>query len=158
MSAVRTGVVWVVASGSYSDYRVLCACESKADADLLAARIRTTGNWRRDDARVESLPLVRDPNVQRVEILSLQVNIWDDGTTTEDRLNVRVEWPFDALFDDAVPVQWRWVRAPIHHNKGGRLEVSGTDHERVRKTFSDRRAEILTDDALRAKTERRGRR
>jgi mRNA-degrading endonuclease toxin of MazEF toxin-antitoxin module len=41
----------------------------------------------------------------------------------------------------------------MHHDQGGRLEVWGTDHERVRKVYGDRRALIISDDAFRAQRE-----
>jgi hypothetical protein len=54
------------------------------------------------------------------------------------------------------PVTWRWVRAPVHDGKGGRLEVYGTDEQRVRQTFSDRKAQLLTEDAFRMRREAKG--
>ena len=150
----RERKVWVVSSGSYSDYRVLCACPDKKTAETVSAKMAAAGGWR-SDTRVESLTLVTD-DVERVSILWLSVNLWDDGTESDSVESFRYEWPFDALFDDAKPVHWRWVRTPFHLNSGGRLEVSGTDHERVRKAFSDHRGQIKSDDALRARKARGG--
>lgn len=90
--------------------------------------------------------------VGKVETLRLSVNIWDDGQETEDRQSYNVEWPFDTLYG-LTDCSWRWVRAPMHKDKGGRLEVHGTDHKRVRKVFGERRALFHTDDAFRAKRE-----
>jgi len=148
-----TDKMWALSSGSYSDYRVLCVCPSKKVAKQLAARYNAD-NRSYDEVYVEQIAFVSDPDIQRIEIMSMFQEIWDNGEISEPRQQYRVEWPFDLLYPEAaVPVSVRWVRAPIHHNKGGRLEVHGTDHERVRKTFSEMSAALRTDDALRAKGE-----
>lgn len=153
---MSTKTVNVISSGSYSDYRVHAVVEgSLKDAKRLVDRANGIRDSYHDEYVVESLPVVT-ADVERVSILSLQENIWDDGTTTEAHERTNVEWPFDALHEQGA-LSWRWVRAPMHKNRGGRLEVSGTDHERVRKVFSDRRAALMTDDALRAVRERKGR-
>ncbi len=143
--------VYAIASGSYSDYRVHAIVDGKKkDADALVKRAND-GDGFGDGYRVESLMVV-SPDVKRIESLLIQENIWDDGTTNEYFTHTSVRWPFDLLFEyEGRPVVVRWVRAPIHYGKGGRLEVRGTDHERVRKTFSDMRAALLTDDAMRSR-------
>lgn len=148
--------VYVISKGDYSDYSVLCACPTKKDADVIAKRMNEDDDVWGGPVRVERLP-VHTADVEKVAILRMRVNIWDDGTTTLESASVSHEWPFDTVFDDPMPMKWRWVRAPVHGGRGGRLEVSGTDHERVRRVFSDRRAMLLTDDAMRAKREMRGR-
>lgn len=148
--------IYVVSAGTYSDYAVLCACNSKSDAAIIAKKVTDSGIGWRGDARVESLPVVTS-DVAPVSVLRLSENIFDDDRLAGYDEQVRVEWPFDSLFGDAVPLHWRWVRAPIHEGKGGRLEVSGTDHERVRKVFSERKALLRTDDAFRARREVNGR-
>lgn len=151
--------IWAISSGSYSDYRVLCVVDgTKADAEELAQRMRGMSDdiWTGSDVSVEALAFVR-PDVQPVEILHMRVTVWDNGTTSEERTDVRREWPFDPLYESGL-LSWRWVRAPIHKGKGGRLEVMGTDHERVRRVFSDRRAQLMAEDAFRLSHERKGRR
>jgi hypothetical protein len=151
-----TETIYVVSAGSYSDYRVLCACPTKRDADAVAAKIRASDSWK-SDARVETLEMV-SADVQQVAILRLSETLWDDGTVSEYRDTTAHEWPFDGLYGDgSVAVRWRWVRAPCHNGIGGRLEVSGVDHERVRRVFSERKALVRTDDAFRAKSEAKGR-
>jgi hypothetical protein len=147
---------WGVSTGSYSDYRMLCICPSKRDAQAVAAKMRADKHGWRRDARVEPLPVVT-ADVKKVDILMLTVTLWDDGSESEAGERVRSEWPFDALLDDAVPVSWRWVRAPCHNNRGGRLDVAGTDHVRVRKTFSEKRAQLVAEDAFRLQREKKGR-
>lgn len=148
--------VWVLSRGSYSDYHVLCVVRGgQAEAEMLAARANAAGDELYGDPyEAEELPIV-DPDVQKVEILRLQVEVFDDGETKELKPQIRVQWPFDALYDTP-RLRWRWVRAPMYHDKGGRLEVWGSDHERVRRVFSDRRAMLMTDDAMRARREAEG--
>ena len=149
-------VVWVISKGSYSDYRVMCACPSKGAATSVVKRYNEIEQDSYDQAIVESLPMI-SADVQRVEVLSLSVEILDDGTERANRESTRIEWPFDSIYP-VQPVHWRWVRAPYIKHIGGRLDVSGTDHERVRKVFGDRRALIRSDAAARACVEIEGNR
>lgn len=148
--------VFAVASGSYSDYRILCACPTEADAEQIVAKLRIdTDGWHRDDTQVEEF-MICTGDVEKQRLLWLQTTLWDDGRETDVKEEVRLEWPFDTIFD-VVAMSWRWVRAPMHNNRGGRLEVTGTNHELVRKVYSDRRAELIASDVARGKTEAKGR-
>lgn len=148
--------MWVISSGSYSDYRVQAVCDSKETAETIVARANAdrSGGYR-SEYEVEELVYMDDPKVQKVETLRLSVTIWDDGTETQDTQAYDVEWPFDSLYG-LTECEWRWVRAPVHDGKGGRLDIRGTDHERVRKVFGERRALIHSDDAFRSKREIKG--
>jgi len=56
--------VWLVVTGSYSDYQVECAAGSEADGEQIAATINAFGGPARrgyEDARVVSVPLVTPP-------------------------------------------------------------------------------------------------
>lgn len=140
--------IWVVESGSYSDYRIHAAFPDKATAKAAAAL--------GDQYHVASLPELTMADLSLVIVLRMDINIWDDGTESQERANVRTEVPFDMLYpEDEKPAHWRWVRAPIHENKGGRLEVSGTDHERVRKLYTELRGRLHAEDAFRMKKEAR---
>lgn len=147
--------MWVLSSGSYSDYRVHAVCDSKATAKRIAARAKATKSAWRSEYEIEELAYVDDPDLKPVETLDLAVDIYDDGRESEPRESFRVEWEFDPLYELS-DCLWRWVRAPIHNGRGGRLEVRGTDHERVRKVFGERRALIHSDDAFRSKKEIKG--
>lgn len=147
---------WVVSAGDYSDYKVMCICDSKKRAETVAM-LYNADRETYSTARVEQLPFVNADPVQVTSYL-IRENIWDDGTTSEKRQTARKQWPFDALYpEDLVPSAWRWVRAPIHNGKGGRLEVRGVDLSRVRRTFSDKRAQLKAEDAFRMKREATGR-
>lgn len=147
--------VWVLSRGEYSDYRVLCVVRGGEDAaKLLAGRANAAAGRYDEPYEVEELAIV-SPDVEKVEILTLTGEIFDDGRTEERDPTFRVEWPFDALYGTP-RLRWRWIRAPMYHDKGGRLEVWGFDHERVRRVFSDRRAMLMSDDAMRAQIEAEG--
>lgn len=140
--------VWVVSSGSYSDYRVHCAAPSKkaAQAIVVALNGDETCNY-----FIEQVPVI--DKAEKVTIYGVEAIITDDGTVREESVD-RDEWNVDPLYPWRLrPVTVRWVRAPIYHGRAGRLEVYGTDEERVRKTYSDMRAQLLADPALRKRRE-----
>lgn len=144
--------MWAVSCGEYSDYRVLCICDSKKHAK---AAVKALGEKNGDNAFIERINyLDRDP--RRVEIHFRSLEIYDIGTTGQYVERVRSTWDFDEDAEDLVPAKWRWVRAPYIATRGGRLEVSGLDGERVAQIFSDRRAMILSEPALRAQKEATG--
>lgn len=146
--------MYAVARGEYSDYRVMCVCPTEADAETVAMKFNHGSGRGYDAARVETIDLVTG-DVERVAVLVLSTTLWDSGKESDQRERTSVEWPFDSFYG-ADAVSWRWVRAPIHQRKGGRLDVHGTDHELVRKVFSDRRAWLMTDGAASASGELTG--
>lgn len=149
-----SGLVWAVSKGDYSDHTILCVCPTKERATLIAAAFNGDDDEDRwGEARVEALMwLDREP--RKVTTYSRYVEVWDDGTTSDLREDQREEWEFDMLYPErSKPVTWRWVRAPVHKNKGGRLEVVGTDKRRVGKVFSEKRAQLIADDVMRARQE-----
>lgn len=150
--------LFAVSTGEYSDYRVLCACPTEEDGEQVAAKLRgrTDVGFGARDARVEPLMLVTG-DVQPVEVLRLSTTPWDDGREDQVVDEARREWEFHSIFP-TVPMHWRWVRAPIHDRQGGggRLDVCGTNHELVRKTYSDKRAQALADVGFRMMRESQG--
>lgn len=149
-------VAWVVSAGDYSDYRVLCVCPSKADAEEVARKINTAkedSRWWYGDASVESLPII-DAEMAMVTHETITTTLWDDGRETAATSRQEITYP---LGGDYPRVAWRWVRAPCHQGRGGRLDVHGIDVERVRKVFSERRAELLANPHLRMSDELEGR-
>ena len=144
--------VWLIESGSYSDYTVHAACPDKATAERVAAELNAANVDSWDDYNVTEVPLVTDVVIITTHQLSAEV--WDNGTTSATRESSRTEWEGNLLYPQhRAPVGKRWVRAPIHDGKGGRLEVFGTDLERVRRVFSDTRAQLIADPGLRARKE-----
>jgi hypothetical protein len=134
-------VIYAISSGSYSDYRVLAVFSSKKVAQETLRRWNgTNDSW--SSGQVEEFPFY-DAVPEPETVFSMIQELWDDGT--EGRLNERAhtDMPFDRLFD--VPPKGRpsvrFVRAPVHQGKGGRLEVRGTDIKKVQKAFRDRKAQ-----------------
>ena len=146
--------IWGISQGSYSDYRVLALCDTKKRAEAVAA---LPGSDSYGDGLMVEEFVYLDHDPERVTTYLLSVEIFDTGSVKNHHERMRTEWEFSMLYpEDNRPVRWRWVRAPMYNGKGGRLEVMGTDQERVRKVFSDRTAMLRTDDAMRAKKESRG--
>ena len=144
------GTVWVVSSGSYSDYRVHCAAPSKKAAQSIVVALNATDNWTK--YLVERVPVIE--KAERVTIYGVEAIVTDNGTVREESVRDRDEWNVDPLYPQRLrPVTVRWVRAPIYHGRAGRLEVYGLDEERVRKTYSDMRAQLLADPELRKRRE-----
>ena len=141
--------VWVVSS-SYSDYRVHCAAPSKKAAQGIAAELNADDKeWSK--YFVERVPVIK--KAERVTIYGVEAIVTDDGTVRDESVRDSDEWNVNPLYPERLrPVTVRWVRAPIYH-QAGRLEVYGTDEERVRKTYSDMRAQLLADPALRSRRE-----
>ena len=135
--------VWLVSSG----YRVHCAAPSKKAAQSIVAALNGA-----DGRRYFAEPVPAIENAERVTIYGLDAVIEDDGTVREESVRDRDEWNVDPLYP-VRPATARWVRAPIYNGQAGRLEVYGLDEERVRKTYSDMRAELIADPGLRKRRE-----
>lgn len=141
--------VWVVSSGSYSDYRVHCAAPSKkaAQAIVVALNGDETCNY-----FIEQVPVI--DKAEKVTIYGVEAIVTDDGTVRDESVRDSDEWNVNPLYPQRLrPVTVRWVRAPIYNGQAGRLEVYGLDRERVGKTFSDMKAQLVADPALRKRRE-----
>ena len=142
--------VWVVSSGSYSDYRVHCAAPSKKAAQGIVDALNGDDEWIK--YFVERVPVV--DKAERITVYGIEAIVTDDGTVREESVRDRDEWNVDPLYQQRLrPVTVRWVRAPIYNGQAGRLEVYGTDRGLVLKTFSDTRAQLIADPGLRARKE-----
>ena len=142
--------VWLVSSGAYSNYRVHCAAPNKKAAQGIIAALNSD-EPSRHHYFIEQVPVI--DKAEKVTIYGVEAIITDDGTVREESVRDRDEWNVDPLYPQRLrPVTVRWVRALIYH-QAGRLEVYGTDEERVRKTYSDMRAQLLADPALRSRWE-----
>lgn len=148
-------IAYMIVSGSYSDYRVHCIVEEKQEAEKLLAKMNAVGrNTYYESYDIEEIDVV-DSTLERASMLYLREEILDNGSTENRGEVIRAEWPWDGEGYQR-PMRWRWVRAPYIEDRGGRLEVSGTDHDLVRKTFEEKRAALITDDAFRARREVEG--
>ena len=144
-----TDRVWLVSSGSYSDYRVHCAAPSKQAAYDIVDALNTTDRWA--EYFVEQVPVIEQ--AERFTVYGLEVVISDDGNASVEAVFDRDEWNVDPLYPERLrPVTVRWVRAPIYH-QAGRLEVYGTARNLVRAEFSSMKAQLLADPKLRKRRE-----
>ena len=145
-----TDRVWLVSSGSYSDYRVHCAAPSKRGAREIVAALNGADEWTK--YFIEQVPVI--DKAEKVTIYGIEAIITDGGTVREESVCDRDEWNVDPLYPQRLrPVTVRWVRAPIYNGKAGRLEVYGLDQGLVSETFSDVKAQLLADSELRSRRE-----
>jgi len=134
--------VYCVASGCYSDYEVHAAFECKEDAEAWASAIseRDDNGYSRGDVRVQEflrVPKGVKPYTQTT--YHRNMNLWDDGTTSDDNQSCNTDFPICAY--DGVPPgrpRVRFVRAPCHRGKGGRLEMTCANKSVMDKAFQDR--------------------
>ena len=142
--------VWLVSSGSYSDYRVHCAAPSKKAAQGIVDALNGDDEWSK--YFVERVPVIE--KAERITVYGIEAIVTDDGTVREESVRDRDEWNVDPLYQQRLrPVTVRWVRAPIYHGRAGRLEVYGTDRELVREAFASTKAQLLGDPDLRSRRE-----
>ena len=144
-------MVWVVSSGSYSDYRVHCAAPSKKAAQEIVDELdAATDKWTK--YFVEQIPVIE--KAERVTVYGIEAIISDAGTVRKESVRDRDEWNVNPLLPHRLrPVTVRWVRAPIYNGQTGRLEVYGTDRELVGTTFSTMKARLVGDPELRQRRE-----
>jgi len=145
-----TDRVWIVSSGTYSDYRVHCAAPSKQAAYDIVDALNASDKWA--EYFVEQVPVFE--KAERFTVYGLEAVILDDGTVKAEAVFDREEWNVNPLHPERLqPVTVRWVRAPVYKDRAGRLEVYGLDQGLVRKTFSDMKARLVADPELRESRE-----
>lgn len=135
--------IYVVASGEYSDYRVLAVFATKEQAERATAL--SGGDWP-TDYRVESLRFFPEgTDAAMLTVYSGSVEMWDNGKAEPPKFSSHTAAEFDQWQAPEANgrVKVRQVRAPVHQNKGGRFECYGTNESAVRKTVSDKRAEHI---------------
>lgn len=132
--------VWMVSSGSYSDYSVSAVFETEAQADRAAEAANTNEGYL--GYFVEERPWY--PEGEEPEVITLyrgSVVLLDDGTHQVIRVeNPRTEIEF-VHFGPIPPrgrALIRQVRAPIYKDKGARLEVVARTPTLLRKALNDR--------------------
>jgi len=92
--------------------------------------------------------LVLDEMPEPITQYSMVEEISDANPSYINTTVVKEETKYEWMFWDRVPSggRARYVRAPVHNSKAGRLEVKGDDKQAVQQVFSDARGVIL--DAL----------
>ena len=133
--------IFAVTRGCYSDYNVICVCDTKERADLIVTAIG------RDDSdgcgyRVQEFVYV-DSDPQRVLVTQISARLfWESGRETEYQRRDDLTWDFHALTTE--PAEWGWRRRDV----SGYLVVRGTDAMRVEKVYGEKKAEILAQEPL----------
>lgn len=146
--------VWLLTAGTYSDYHVEGAFRDEETAiairDQLAAGYTGHQDWRvQEFAYLDGVTVV-----PQWTSLALRLAVKWDGTVGQDD-GVTMPEPVTRLrlsIDDEpvpMPPACEVRRAPYEtsYTLGVTLRVDGTDLERVRKVFSEQRAQILGDPA-----------
>lgn len=134
--------LYMVSSGCYSDYSVMCVCETEEHARKLVAA--HNGGDRYDDAFIEAVELFTDTDEPVNETTHrASVELWDDGTAGDIKQWHYSYWNFQGQEHPPHRPEVRFVRAPCHKGKGGRLEIWGNEFNSVAKTASERRAAFL---------------
>lgn len=153
MSDEQTGpVAYAISYGSYSDYGVDCILLDKDEAEQLCAQMNQYHNGYYERF-VEEFPLVRLPQTPVTELrmdFSYGVRVQKPGTprftlerehfyfdTSQHRETERTRtvFPFE---EEAVPAL-KVDGGDVH------FSVWGYDIERVRKVYSERRAQIIAE-------------
>lgn len=140
--------VWALTTGSYSDYSIKALFTKKrlAKAAMLVNKADSEA-WSYGDENVETFYLY-DEVPEPSTTWYYQANLWDDGTVTEERLTSTTALPWNHWWGEGTErPHVRYVRAPIHQNRGGRLEVRGSDEQAVKQAFSDNKARIRVERA-----------
>jgi hypothetical protein len=129
---------WIVTEGSYSDYSVLCVCPDEATANAIVDAIGPDeSNYY--GPRVEEVALrTGPPTVKEV----LHLNWATDGEGNE------YPYPYQPYEHTTKEFWWEEalpackVNVYVDNSLTVVLHLSGWDHERVRKVFSETKARI----------------
>lgn len=139
--------VYVVTKGCYSDYRIVAAFSDREAAELMAGSEDDDGYGRRVETfKVWSL----GESMPTVVSLDMGATITETGAIANERederrhllVDLATGEPKDGPDGFHVVHPYRWS---FHNPLAFRFSVSGTDLERVRKVYSERRAEYLAD-------------
>lgn len=129
---------WIVTQGEYSDYRVMCVCPSEDEARRVAERV---------GGDVEEVPLASLADVHTASVLTMSCTV--EATTGQvffESVRARLVHEFGEDPDEPAVIA-SVGDAPRHRYSfqgpsviGFEVVVYGTDHERVRKSYSERKA------------------
>lgn len=127
--------VWLVSSGEYSDFRIEAAFSNEEAAEKYAGL--------HSEYCVEDAQPLHDQCPDPVPVLHVHTLISRDAIE-DPREEITNRVP--GLDLDAAPIKVKGFRPrrPLHdRNDRITLTVEGTDHERVRKVYSERTAQAL---------------
>lgn len=135
-----SGEIWLVSSGSYSDYSIFCAAPSEEEAGKIAAKMNDKEKNRWDDYEVESFPLVTsDELVYREYLVLSSHNQWaaKPPRPAHEREWSRMGWEFGKPTCEVIGT------GGVQEDGSYSLTVQGSDIERVRKVYAEKIAEIV---------------
>lgn len=154
--------IFIISSGSYSDYQVHMVAETREEAERIVEKIQT-GNH--DEYEIEERPFVTADDVAvRVKYI-VSGDVYDDGTTSSEPLfeTAHCKWVLasEGFRTKAEPVtRAEFNPAPRYQfepggerRRFGRIWVSGYDREAVLKAASDKlgQARVEVIDAAEAR-------
>lgn len=144
--------IYVISTGVYSDYHLICYCPNKKEADQLAARLNDAEGA--ENYRVEWLPLATgDVPLSRHYVGYARINL-EDGSIISETEKVTEGWP--PLGWEKLGMSWTWWRGYGSQATDGGLSVIGTDVELAQKVYSEKRAQLIADPVMRSKPDLRG--
>ena len=126
----------ILTTGAYSDYMVLGYVTDKT-----AEKMKAIPDFLGDgyaDFEIEEIDEVTVDNI-RLDMacyIDLQSGDFSDAKYSIFAPTVSSSFYYDRKTNQKL----NWSYSPIHSRGEGYLEVSGTDHERVKKVFSERLA------------------
>lgn len=132
---------WMVVAGEYSYYRVLAVFTTEEAAEAWAAHRNANEDDTYDRVDVEEINL-DPPPTEYVDQLHVK-GIIVDGVR-HDR-GESIAHIIQALGADVCRVQGPYQRRYVGQPDHIAVEVMGTDHERVRKVYSEVMARTLAD-------------
>ena len=142
--ATNDPVIYLITSGSYSDYSVHVAYPDKAEADRVVEELNKDKNW--DDYQVEELQVI---TARQEAKLSLRMEFRDMVNFYIRDLRGLVRQDDRYVETENVRHIFPWQNGSPHTLHAYMLGsdmgfvVEGTDIERVRKTYSEKRAEWI---------------
>jgi hypothetical protein len=125
-------VSYAITAGDYSAYHVVAICDDFDMANAYAARL--------SDARVEEIPKITELP-EPVDILRCRVNMLASGEVFNPEENIEKTW---ATETSAPPSSLYRVKRDSFYTDWPdfiAIQVTGTDHVRVRKVMSEALAE-----------------
>lgn len=138
MKGIRT--LFTVESGCYSDHRVHAVFEDEQTAIAWQSAMNSDEDGWNRDAFIGSIVIIETGTKPKKEtVWRMNTELWDNGTTDSRGADFISSYPTDSMYmPPPKRPAVRYVRAPVHKDLGGRLEVVGATREAVEKVTSER--------------------
>lgn len=136
--------IYAISTGEYSDYTVRGLFEDRDTAELwlkeMLNGVEDEKQYRYYSPRIEEFILISsDTKPFKVTKYSQSVTLWDDGRTDYGPVQVDTDYPI-MMWNGPPSLRpsVRYVRAPVHSDKGGRLEVVANNLEALVKVINEK--------------------